>query len=520
VKRLYDLLFGDPRAAYARARANTTPADTGIAETLASLDGKDSFHFGSLLNGAAVRLAPDVLGHGLTCGSSGSGKSSALSLIVEGFAAAPGHRAEVIDPKGETCIVLAEHAAMTLLRLPQPERETFARRFQVIDVRADAVTPANLFAVPPQMSPALLASLRASAMVNAGEHEFSDLMQHGLFLVFSVAIALQRGITKKFVRRLLLDDAFRQHTLAPKIHDAALRDSIEHLDDVLPTATRQALVRQFDMHLSTRLGRIWFGLSPAAVARLAPASPDPRIVIGNFGPSLLLSPSLARTQAVNRLIDVLTATMVNPNPVATLLLIEEIGTLVRHPAVARFLLEALRTLRWKLLSIVCCAQDPTNAIPKDVLHALLLNMRWLLAFESGRDDASILLPYLPPRASDGERKPAFLAEMATLPPQHCYFLRKGLPPLRMKTRDLPEPKTSGKSRDELLDIFYSDIASHSMVRVADAERLIDEEERDLATGDIPPQSPQNASGPVTNTVRTVEDLFALLGRNNKTGDPP
>jgi hypothetical protein len=486
---------------------------------LASLDGKDSFHFGSAVNGAAVRLAPDVLGHGLTCGSSGSGKSSALSLIVEGFAAAPGHRAEVIDPKGETCIVLAEHAAMTLLRLPQDQRETFARRFHVIDVREDSVTPANLFAVPPQMSPALLASLRASAMVNAGEHEFSDLMQHGLFLVFSVAIALQRGITKKFVRRLLLEDAFRQRTLAPEIHDAALRDSIEHLDDVLPTATRQALVRQFDMHLSTRLGRIWFGLSPAAVARLVPASPDAHIVIGNFGPSLLLSPSLARTQAVNRLIDVLTTTMVNANPVATLLLIEEIGTLVRHTAVARFLLEGLRTLRWKLLSIVCCAQDPTNAIPKDVLHALLLNMRWLLAFESGRDDASILLPYLPPRASEGDRKSAFLAEMATLPPQHCYFLRKGLPPLRMKTRDLPDPKTSGKSRDELLDIFYSEIASRSMVRVVDAERLIDDEERDWVTGNIPPQSPQNVSGPATGTVRTVDDLFALLGRNKGTGDP-
>ncbi|HXH93301.1 MAG TPA: hypothetical protein VNN25_17085, partial [Thermoanaerobaculia bacterium] len=318
----------------------------------------------------------------------------------------------------------------------------------------------------------------------------------------------------------LLDDAFRERTLAPKLHDPALRDSIEHLDDVLPTATRQALVRQFDMHLSTRLGRIWFGLSPAAIARLVPQRADARIVIGNFGPSLLLSPSLARTQAVNRLIDVLTATMVNASPVATLLLIEEIGTIIRHTAVARFLLEGLRTLRWKLLSIVCCAQDPTNAIPKDVLHALLLNMRWLLAFESGREDASILLPYLPPRASEAERKSAFLAEMATLPPQHCYFLRKGLPPLRMKTRDLPDPKTSGKSRDELLDIFYQAIASHSMVRVVDAERLIDEEERDWATGDIPPQSPRNASGPAKDTMRTVDDLFALLGRNKGTGDPP
>jgi hypothetical protein len=258
MKSLYDLLFGDPKAAYARARANTAAADAGMSGALASLDGADSFLFGTLLNGAAVRLAPDALGHGLTCGASGSGKSSALSLMVEGFAAAPRHRAELIDPKGETCIVLAERAAMTYLALPAPQQDAFAARFHVIDVRDDAVTPPNLFAVPPQMSPALLASLRASAMVNAGDHDFSDLMQHGLFLVFSVAIALQRGITKTLVRRLFLDEIFRRQTLAPKIHDPALRDSIEHLEDVLPTATRQALVRQFDMHLSTRLGRIWF----------------------------------------------------------------------------------------------------------------------------------------------------------------------------------------------------------------------------------------------------------------------
>jgi hypothetical protein len=520
MKSLYDLLFGDPKAAYARARANTAAADADMSGALASLEGPNSFLFGSLLNGAAVRLAPDALGHGLTCGASGSGKSSALSLIVEGFAAAPGHRAELIDPKGETCIVLAERAAMTYLTLPAPQQDAFAGRFHVIDVRDDAVTPANLFAAPPQMSPALLAALRASAMVNAGDHEFSDLMQHGLFLVFSVAIALQRGITKTLVRRLFLDETFRRQTLAPKIHDPALRDSIEHLEDVLPTATRQALVRQFDMHLSTRLGRIWFGLSPDAVARLVPSRLDAPVVIGNFGPSLLLSPSLARTQAVNRLIDVLTAAMVTASPVATLLLIEEIGTIVRHTAVARFLLEGLRTLRWKLLSIVCCAQDPSNAIPKDVLHALLLNMRWLLAFESGKDDASILLPYLPPRSSESERKQAFLTEMATLPPQHCYFLRKGLPPLRMKTRDLPDPKTSGKSRDALLAVFYSQIASRSMVRVADAERLIDEEEREWASGSISSQSPQSAAGPTAATVRTVDDLFALLGRNKPTGGVP
>jgi len=90
----------------------------------------------------------------------------------------------------------------------------------------------------------------------------------------------------------------------------------------------------------------------------------------------------------------------------------------------------------------------------------------------------------------------------------------------MKTRDLPDPKTLGKSRDALLEVFYSQIASRSMVRVADAERLIDEEEQRWASGDIPSQSSQSAAGPATSTVRTVDDLFTLLGRTKPTGDPP
>lgn len=33
---------------------------------------------------------------------------------------------------------------------------------------------------------------------------------------------------------------------------------------------------------------------------------------------------------------------------------------------------------WKGLSIVCVAQDPANAIPKETVTALVLNSKWLL----------------------------------------------------------------------------------------------------------------------------------------------
>jgi hypothetical protein len=520
VKPVFDFLFGDPKESYRRARINTAARATGNVETtLAALDGPESFLLGALSDGTAVRVDPArIHGHGMVWGANGAGKSYGVEIVMEGFARGA-HRVSHVDPKGESIVIAGIAAASAYLQLSNDEqREAFAARFHVFDVREDRMTPLNLFALPPHMSPAFLATLRAAAMVDLSDHTFSDLMHHAVYTLFAVAIALQRGITKKLVRQFFLDETFRTRVLAPKIADSALRDTVEHLDSILPLSTRQAVVRQFDILLSSRLARISFGLSPSAVAILTRPS-RATITLANCGPSLLLPPNVARTQAINHVVDRLTDAKVRTDPTPEMLVIEEIGSIVKHPVVARYLLEGSRTARWKNLAIVCCAQDPSNAIPGEALHALMLNARWFMAFESGRDDASLLLPFLPPIAvrTDTQRRQSFLSEMATLPPQHCYFVRKGLTPLRVRTRDIKP--LAGHTRDELLALFDERIARRSMVRVDDAERLVAEEERDLLGGEIPAQSLQNASGAAEAPIGSVEDLFKLLDRKSARGEP-
>ncbi len=521
-RNIYDVLFGSPKESYRRARANAQPSTTAAssrAEAANALDGPESFLLGTLRDGSPLRIDPArIQGHGMVWGANGAGKSYGLDLLMQGFAQ-HGRRVSHVDPKGESILIAALSAASQYEQLPEDEREAFAARFRVIDVHEDRLTPANLFHVPAGMSPAFLATLRAAAMVDLSDHEFSDLMHHAVYTLFAVAIALQRGITKKLVRSFFLDDTFRQRVLAPKIADASLRDTIEHLDAILPLTTRQAVVRQFDMLLSSRIARISFGLSPGAVARLT-APTTATITLANCGPSLLVPPNVARTQAINRVVDVLTDAKVRTDTTPEMLVIEEIGSIVKHPVVARFLLEGARTARWKNLAIVCCAQDPSNAIPSEPLRALVLNARWFMAFESDREDASLLLPFLPPPAvgrSEAQRRQVFLTEMATLPAQHCYFVRKGLTPLRVRTRDVQLAK--GYTRDELLAIFDERIARRSMVRVEDAERLIAEEERDLLGGEKPPQGAPIGRSAADGVVGTVDDLFELLDRSLAKGAP-
>ena len=523
--KLLDLLFPSARTSYRRARVNearSAAARSGAGEidrALAALAaGEERFLLGTLADGRPVRMAPEQIGrHGMVWGASGAGKSYFIQLVMEGFASR-GRRAQLIDPKGETVLIAALQAAAAYLRLAPHERDAFAARFRVIDVRDDRLTPMNLFALPIGMTPSLLATLRAAALADVSDHDYSDLMEYGVYLLFAVAIALQSGgVTSMFSRLFFLDGAFRARVVIPKLADRALVESVTHLDDILPAPTRAAVVRQFDKLLSSPSARIRFGMSPAMVRALTPTAPHaPDIVLANYGPSLLLAPNVAKAQAINHVVDVVTDAMVRTDSTPELDIVEEVGSIVRQSVVAQFLLDASRTLRWKNVSLVCCAQDPTNAIPRETLTALVLNSRWLAGFE-GREDANLLLPFLPiSKEDDADRRQAFLAAMAVLPPQHCCFVWKGLTPLMLRTRDVASPEKSGVSLDELLAIFNEDIAARSMVRIADAERLIAAWEQDLVRGEIPPQGSQGATN-ARAPLSTAEDLFAMLDGLRRPG---
>ena len=516
---LGDWCFGSARRSYRRARVNEARASVEasakraatVAEAVASLGADDAFLLGALPDGTPVRVAPREIGrHAMVWGASGAGKSYGLHVVSEGWTKG-GRRLELIDPKGETFLLKAMHIAARYLALPDEEREGFAARFRVLDVNTDRMTPANLFHLPAGMSPALLASLRTAAVADLSSHAYSDLMAYGMFLLFSVAINLAWGVTVRIVRGFFLDASFRERVVS-RITDDRLKDSVAHLETTLPEQTRKAIVRQFDILLASAPARVSFGLSPSMVAELCPHRDASSITLGNFGPTPQRPPALAKAMATNRLIDVLNEVSIREKRVPEMLLLEEVGVLVKQSAVADYLLEASRTLRWKGLSIVCVAQDPSNAIPKETCTALVLNSKWLLAFECGREDALCLAPHMAARGKDdaAERR-AFIAEMAKLPTQEAVFVRKGLPGFRLRLCSVEDP-TRRHSREKLMDVFNTKIASRSTVPTADAEKRIAAFEAILFDKcETPARSSSNES-PRSTRATSIDEFFAALNR--------
>jgi hypothetical protein len=518
--------FGSARRAYRRARVNEGRASAeasaeraaSISDALASLRGDDAFLLGTLADGTPVKVAPREIGrHAMVWGASGAGKSYGLHVVSEGWTDR-GRRLELIDPKGETFLLKAMHIAARYLALAEAEREAFAARFRVLDVTEDRVTPADLFRVPAGMSPALLASLRTAAVSDLSSHAYSDLMAYGMFLIFSVAINLAWGVTVRMARAFFLDASFRERIVS-RLTEERLKDSVAHLETTLPEQTRKAIVRQFDILLASAPARVSFGLSPSMVAELSPHRDTASITLGNFGPTPRRPPALAKAMATNRLIDVLNEVTIREKRVPEMLLLEEVGVLVKQPAVADYLLEASRTLRWKGLSIVCVAQDPSNAIPKETCTALVLNSKWLLAFECGRDEALWLAPHMAGRGKDdaAERR-AFIAEMAKLPTQEAVFVRKGLPGFRLRLRDVDDP-TRRHAREKLLQVFYTKIASRSTVRTVDAEARIAGFEATLfEKRETPGANDPPAARRVSPQTTSIDDFFAMLHRARSDED--
>lgn len=516
---LGDWCFGNARRAYRRARVNEARASSealadradSVAHALAALGGEDTFLLGRLPEGTPVRVAPGEIGrHGMVWGASGAGKSYGLHVVSEAWTKR-GRRLQLIDPKGETFLLQAMNIAARYLALPEEKRESFAARFRVLDVTEDRVTPANLFDVPAGMSPALLASLRTAAVADLSSHAYSDLMSYGMFLLFSVAINLGWGVTVRLARAFFLDAGFRER-VAARITDARLKDSVAHLATTLPEQTRKAIVRQFDILLASAPARVSFGLSPSMVAELCPRSARPLVTLGNFGPTPQRPPALAKAMATNQLIDSLNEVRIREERVPEMLLLEEVGMLVKQPAVADYLLEASRTLRWKGLSIVCVAQDPANAIPTETCTALVLNSKWFLGFECGREEALWLAPHVVGAKDDAAERRAFVVEVARLPTQEAVFVRKGLRGFRLRIADVEDP-TRRYPREKLLEVFSTKIASRSTVRIADAEAKIAAFEATLLEK---PETPDTATAPTAGEpaqrTTSIEDFFAMLQR--------
>lgn len=80
--------------------------------------------------------------------------------------------------------------------------------------------------------------------------------------------------------------------------------------------------------------------------------------------------------------------------------------------------------------------------------------------------------------SESEQRQSFVREMAKLPMQHAVLVKKGVPAVRFRTRDL-DSLMKRYPRELLTETFECEIARRSMVRVKDAEARIGMWEADL-----------------------------------------
>jgi hypothetical protein len=522
--------FFDEKASYERAKKNEAKRDrraddvltAAIAQVRSRMDGVDAFDVGAFEDGSPFRLTPKVVGMpSLVAGASGKGKSRLLHVLINGWKKARDHRRlQLVDPKGETFLLEAMSLAAEYLGLPDDQRATFVDRVHVIDVTESAVTPLNLFdRHGGRLETTFLANMRAAATRQASPHDFSDLMEFAVSILYAVVIELGFPLTYRFVERLFTDDKFRTRVLLPRIAEPMLRATIENFETVIPTQTRLAVLRQYAKLLSTRAVRVALGLSPSMVRSAAPPK-DATIVLANCAVSQHAPLTVAREQAVQRILDILLEATVRPEKLRELLVIEELPVLLREKSsLGEFILEASRTLRWKGLSLLAVAQDPANALPAEMLRTLLLNLRWMASFECTKEEAAWFYPHLPVTAADAklpehERRARFFKAAMTLPRQHFLFHFKGEPAVQLKTIDVPEPSVlvPGCTDDMLLDVFRREIASPSMVPIDRAEAMLAAWEAEvLDRGEIAPTATTStATTPPAPRGRSVADLLDYL----------
>jgi hypothetical protein len=466
---------------------------------------------------------------GLVWGAAGFGKSYFLKILADAWAShyMGESRLHLIDPKSETFQLLAAEAAWRYIFFEGAPhiQEIFARSFYVNDVLKHALTPPNLYAVPAGMAPEVLAQARAATTMHAFGGDWSELMEFGVEFLFRVVIDLGTvGITTELVRALLFDRVFRETVLAPRV-SSGLRASVLGIEETLPEMTRQAILRRFTILLGSRSARVIYGLSPAACRALLPepveSDDEPLFAhtrLENFGPSLLRPPNVAIAQAMNATVDAIMSRMTSDEVSPKLFILEEAAQLVHNPTVARYVLDASRTLRWKSFVMICCAQDPTNAFSREVIRTLALNSRWYAAFQCAKEDAALIEPFLSAHpdvlrmnfALSGRSpdKQDAIQRMLSLPRQHFILLLKDEAPFIVRTRDVENPmKSTGMSREDLLAVFYDSIARYSMVEISAANELIEEETRALLGGGAAmPAAPAEQAGPSL----TVDDLFRKI----------
>lgn len=458
---------------------------------------------------------------GLLLGASGSGKTRfLLSLLMTALKWSLGRKPaettgpaqlvvhdEVSDTKGETIDEIKKHLAALYLESGEESRERLVRSVRLLEWAKDAVSPSAPFDnAAGATSNAFLADLRTSIEIAVSSQTYTDSVRQALFMVRRLLIEKRLPPNYRYCQRLLSDPAFRARQL-DGVSDRDVRAYFAQLDDTLPRQTAEALLRRIQYGLSFPEIKLSTGIPPAVLDRLLPRT-EPLLTIGNFGPGTTLPPSKAREQASQRIVDyLLNAPRQASNGYRRLVIEEAAAFLTTAGELVEPLANAARTLRSFRMGILYVAQDFENALPKPLVETLTLNSAWWAMFQSRREGEWIA-PYAIDAAEGAKGRAAFVEHVRALPRQHFYFYAKRGKALFARALDVvaPEERT-GKSEDELREIFRTKIAVHSLIPAAVAQSAIEQWETEVVDSPAP-SSP--SARPKRRSPKGIADLLGDL----------
>jgi DNA helicase HerA-like ATPase len=524
---LLDLLFvANRRTSYQRAlqNAHSRTMPDGVSEAHRRIfrelaPARGGFTFGTLgPEGEPVRIGDDAaLASALVIGASGSGKTrfilsllqSAIERSLLPSAAQPlAVDLELVDPKQETFDLLAQYLAARWLTADTATRARIADAVRVIDWSKDTVTPFAPFDnTAGEVSNTYLAFLRTDVAIQAGEHSYSGALRQAFFMLACVLVERRFPLNYRFAMRFLDDEAYRRRILED-VAETDVRAFFTEAKHTLPKQTRDALLRRIQSDMSFPEVRLSVGIPPAELDRFLPRRETP-VVLGNYGCSMTLPLAKGKERASYRLIDVLLSAPRRDARRRGLLVIDEAPMLLSEEnELTASLMEGARTLRSAGMGILFAAQDFANALPSQIVRALMLNTRWWAVFQS-REEAEWIYPHIVRPASDAsetEQHREFVRRVQNLRRQHFYLYVKGHSALPLRSADVPDPAI--RSAAELRTVFRREIASRSTIAAKTAAELIAKWEADVVDGAALPPAPAATK---RRSSRGVDQLLRDLG---------
>lgn len=499
----------------ARAAEGTPlPPVSPYAGIIKGLAGTPAIPVGWLPDSQLLWVARDLAAarFGLMPGSSGSGKTRAFCalfmLLIRSALGLPFPSVgvirdikmalEALDPKGELAENLYAYIGAVWLEATDEQRERLASLVRVIDIDTSSglITPLPLFDRSAGVPVPLQAELRVQGEDEGADQGSTPLSRHVRKQYYKVLGYHEAPLLYSITDRFLYDAAFRTRYMET-VPDRDLRLYWASAERTIPKQTLAAVSRFVQRRVDYPETRLRLGIPPADVRRLLGTAKAARFTIGRFS-ALDIPSGLAMEQARMRAVDICLDGARSKREFPAQALIDEVTMLFHGTnAIEELLALAFRTLRSAKFSLVLAGQDVTNALPPSLVRTVNLNTMVTTLFRSEAVEAERVFPYVfedDPAvvgASDAERRRSFLRHVRVLPVQAFYYHVVGSPAVQLRALDMPDPEVgTGRTRDELVEVFRTNVAVRCMVRRADAEAAIEAyEARVLGRLEVPPVEP-------------------------------